>query len=114
MGKDDNSFAPDYETGTQEPKTKASETNQYHFRTNLKAVLSDIEQMLIAKNEAYGNAALEPLNVFCKLPASQRIRARIDEKISRIMNNAQGEDSVMDLIGYLILLRIEEAENKTK
>lgn len=47
----------------------------------------------------------------------EQLKVRIDDKLSRIANNKQnawlGEDSVLDLLGYLILFRIatlEEAE----
>ena len=71
--------------------------------------LGAIRDMLVAKNAYYGNSALEPLRVFSRADAVEQIKVRIDDKLSRLMrgNNA-GEDTVLDLIGYLVLLRIAQ------
>ena len=65
--------------------------------------------MLLSKNKAYGDSALEPDNIFSKLDNAQAICARIDDKLSRIKNNGLDdatEDTLDDLIGYLILVKI--------
>lgn len=65
--------------------------------------------MLIAKNEKYGNSALEPLGVFSNLSAEEGLMVRIDDKLKRIKNGSlqkDDEDVVNDLIGYLVLLKI--------
>ena len=68
-----------------------------------------IGQMLLEKNLKYGNSALEPMRVFSKLDAIAALRVRIDDKISRLLRGDPGdEDTILDLIGYLILLRIAE------
>ncbi len=59
--------------------------------------------MLVQKNKSYGNAVLEPLRIFSHTPALDGIRKRIDEKLSRIKNGDDEEDSRMDLIGHLVL-----------
>ncbi len=70
---------------------------------------SAIAAMLIAKNKAYGNSALSPLRIFSKAPIDEGIRVRIDDKLSRIARvQMAGEDAIMDLIGYLIILRVQE------
>jgi hypothetical protein len=63
-------------------------------------------KLLLAKNRAYGDSALNPIAIFSSGDASQLIRIRIDDKLSRIRNNpdAFGEDPILDLTGYLILL----------
>ena len=39
----------------------------------------------------------------------EQIRVRIDDKLSRLARGqAAGEDVVLDLIGYLVLLRVAE------
>ena len=61
------------------------------------------------KNKAYGDSAITPENIFSKLDNAQAICARIDDKLSRIKNrglNDATEDTLDDLIGYLILLKI--------
>jgi hypothetical protein len=67
-----------------------------------------IEALLLEKNRAYGDSALNPLGIFAKGRAVDLIRVRIDDKLNRIRNapDAFGEDAVMDLIGYLVLLHL--------
>lgn len=68
-----------------------------------------IKAMLLKKNEAYGNSALDPVRVFSRADPVEQIRVRIDDKLSRISRgNAAGEDCVRDLAGYLVLLRVAE------
>tara|TARA_R100000700_G_C3124029_1_gene111882 strand:- start:440 stop:745 length:306 start_codon:yes stop_codon:yes gene_type:complete len=69
----------------------------------------NIKTLLLEKNANYGNSALEPLGIFSKLNAAEAIQARIDDKLARISNkglNDATEDTLDDLIGYLILLKI--------
>ncbi len=73
-----------------------------------------IENMLLKKNAAYGNSAMEPMRIFSSADSLEGIRVRIDDKLSRVKNKAKGEDSVSDLIGYLILLSIMEEDNRVK
>lgn len=66
-------------------------------------------QMLLAKNEAYGDSAINPLRVFSKANPIEQINVRIDDKISRIARGtAAGEDAELDLIGYLVLKRVAQ------
>tara|TARA_Y100000592_G_scaffold25824_1_gene40727 strand:+ start:724 stop:954 length:231 start_codon:yes stop_codon:yes gene_type:complete len=70
--------------------------------------------MLSEKNNAYGNSALKPINIFSKGDATASLCARIDDKLARIKNRGlsdQTEDTLFDLCGYLILLIIAK-ENK--
>jgi hypothetical protein len=72
-------------------------------------VLDEIQELLLQKNEKYGNSALEPLGVFSKLSAKEGLLIRIDDKLKRIKNGSldrDDEDVVNDLIGYLVLLKI--------
>lgn len=64
--------------------------------------------LLLKKNAAYGNSALEPVSVFSKgLSAASRMAVRMDDKISRLARGAtDGEDVLMDLAGYIVLHRI--------
>lgn len=66
-----------------------------------------VKAMLLAKNAAYGNSALEPLRIFSKAPTDEQINVRIDDKLSRLARgSAAGEDVEQDLIGYLLLKRV--------
>ena len=66
-----------------------------------------LANMLVAKNRAYGNSALDPLRIFSKADPAEQIRVRIDDKLSRLARGqAAGEDVELDLMGYLVLLRV--------
>lgn len=67
-----------------------------------------IKAMLIEKNLSYGNSALAPIRVVSKADAAEQLRVRIDDKLNRLKNSGDdlGEDTIQDLIGYLVLLRI--------
>lgn len=67
----------------------------------------EIIELLVEKNGKYGDSALNPINIFSEGDATESLCARIDDKLSRIRNNginADTEDTVKDLCGYLILL----------
>jgi len=73
-----------------------------------------IRDMLLAKNAAYGDSALDPVRIFATSDPVEQIRVRIDDKLSRLSRGAAaGEDVVRDLIGYLVLLRIAERRATT-
>ncbi len=63
--------------------------------------------MLLEKNRAYGNSALDPVRVFSKADPIEQLKVRIDDKLSRLARgSAAGEDVELDLMGYLVLLRV--------
>ena len=79
------------------------------FGWHLDKVVEKITKLLKEKNEAYGNTALNPSNIFSKLDSTEAICARIDDKLARISNrgiNDKTEDTVDDVIGYLLLLKM--------
>lgn len=71
-------------------------------------VCAEIRDLLIAKNRSYGDSALHPIRVFSKLESVEGIKVRIDDKLSRLRSGdgTFKEDVILDLLGYLILLRI--------
>ena len=80
------------------------------FSIAVAEVLIEIKELLISKNQKYGNSALEPLGVFSKLTPEQALFVRIDDKLKRIKNGSlekDDEDVINDLIGYLVLLKIQ-------
>lgn len=86
-------------------------------QNSIKWTCNEIRDLLLAKNKAYGDSALEPDNIFSKLDSSQAICARIDDKLSRIKNvglDDKTEDTLDDLIGYLILLKVSRERNGSK
>lgn len=68
----------------------------------------EIAHMLIKKNIAYGNSALEPINIFSRSSALEQLSTRIDDKLNRVKRGSEypGDDTILDLIGYLVLYRI--------
>jgi hypothetical protein len=81
-----------------------------NFAQEVSTYLLEIRELLISKNLKYGNSALEPLGVFSQLSAKDGLLVRIDDKLKRIKNGSlqkDDEDVINDLIGYLVLLKIE-------
>jgi hypothetical protein len=81
----------------------------------IRSQCNKIAEMLVAKNRSYGDSALHPMAVFGPGDPIVSLGVRIDDKLSRIKNapGAFGEDSLQDLIGYLVLLRLA-LEDKAK
>jgi hypothetical protein len=82
-------------------------------KKKIQKACDSIKALLISKNEKYGDSALQPLGLFSKLNSAEAIKARIDDKLSRIANvglSDATEDTLDDLIGYLLLLKIANGE----
>lgn len=80
------------------------------FGSHVKAVTLGVASMLISKNAQYGNSALEPSRIFSRSSPREQIFVRIDDKLSRIkaQHPDDQEDTILDLIGYLVLLKVQE------
>ena len=71
-----------------------------------------ISRHLLMKNQAYGNSFADPVRIFAKSAPMEQLNVRIDDKIKRLLNQDVSskrrvrEDTVLDLIGYLILKRV--------
>ena len=79
--------------------------------------IEEIRTLLNKKNERYGDAALSPLRIFSKGDPQQGLLVRIDDKLSRISTtglSAEDEDTLDDLIGYLILLKVARANTRAR
>ena len=79
------------------------------MQAQIRSEMQRVTELLIKKNNSYGNSATEPANIFSIGNAVESICARIDDKIMRIANKGINEntfDTIDDLIGYLVLLRI--------
>lgn len=77
------------------------------------AATAKVRELLLDKNDAYGDSALSPLNIFSSANAEYGIRIRIDDKLKRIKNvglDNRTEDTLLDLAGYFILLMIARDE----
>jgi hypothetical protein len=75
---------------------------------DIKRICTQIEKMLIEKNLAYGDSALDPVRIFSKATNIEQLLVRIDDKLSRFARGTDypGDNDIDDLIGYLILLKI--------
>jgi hypothetical protein len=75
------------------------------------AACEEIKEMLLAKNAAYGDSVLNPVRIFSDASAEEQLLVRIDDKLSRLQRGKDaGEDTLSDLIGYLILLKIQRSQ----
>jgi hypothetical protein len=78
-------------------------------KSSIKSKCKKLEELLLYKNEKYGDSALQPLNIFSKAGPVAGLKMQIDHKLKRIMNAGlvdATEDTLQDLAGYLILLMI--------
>lgn len=84
-----------------------NEEDHKAFETCIRAVCQELADMLVAKNKAYGNSVLDPIQGFSRATVEERILMRLDDKLSRLVDGkAAGEDVILDMIGYLILLLV--------
>lgn len=84
----------------------------FTFEEEVRLICEDVAKLLITKNKKYGNSALQPKRIFSTANTVEQICVRIDDKLSRIANQSPSEDEdvVMDLLGYLVLLRIAQKQ----
>jgi len=83
----------------------------------IKRIANEVRDLLLEKNSAYGDSALKPANIFAKGSAVENLACRIDDKLMRIKNRGitgDTEDTIQDLIGYLILLKIAIENERTQ
>lgn len=94
-------------------------------QTAIMTSCEEIKALLLDKNRRYGDSARGPVGVFSNSTPLDQIAARCDDKLSRIRaqggltrvltdNSTDGEDTTLDLIGYLILGRIVAAGERTR
>jgi len=99
MTHDKLQFVPDYKPAPLE--------------NEIRAMCDRLADFLVEKNRAYGNSANEPAAIFAKRADKLLlIDTRIDDKLNRLKKGSEypGDDTVLDLTGYLIL-RMIVAEN---
>tara|TARA_R100001510_G_C7656746_1_gene217124 strand:+ start:6193 stop:6480 length:288 start_codon:yes stop_codon:yes gene_type:complete len=83
-------------------------------QSQISTICDDIKELLLYKNRKYGNSALKPVRIFSESDSVEQILVRIDDKLNRIQQGAglldEDEDVIIDLIGYLVLLKIALAQ----
>ena len=85
-------------------------------KKDIKRVCDNTKNLLIKKNEAYGDSALNPLGIFGNGDAVVSLGARMDDKLMRLKSlgiNKDSVDTLYDLHGYitLLIIAIERKEN---
>lgn len=76
-------------------------------REKIIEITDSMKDLLLYKNEKYGDSALSPKNIFYKGDSTNSILIRLDDKIGRIKNNPDSTpriNDVCDVIGYCVLL----------
>lgn len=76
-------------------------------REKIIEISDSMKDLLLYKNEKYGDSALSPNNIFYKGDSTNSILIRLDDKIGRIKNNTDLKprvNDVCDIIGYCVLL----------
>lgn len=77
------------------------------FAEKISGVLAQTRELLIEKNKAYGNSALDPVRIFSSASALEQILVRLDDKASRLARGSDaGEDVTADMLGYIVLAEI--------
>ena len=69
----------------------------------------ELKELLIQKNIDYNNSLQNPIQVFSKSLPIDGILSRLDDKLNRIKKkgiNDKTEDTISDILGYLIHLKI--------
>lgn len=79
-------------------------------------VCDNTKNLLVKKNQAYGDSALNPLGIFGNGDAVVSLGARMDDKLMRLKSLGVGKESIdtlYDLHGYitLLIIAIERKEN---
>jgi len=82
--------------------------NPSYVQAAITQVCDDVKRTLLEKNHTYGNSALDPLRIFSRADPVEQLNVRIDDKLSRIARGSEfaGDDTELDLIGYLVLKRV--------
>ena len=83
------------------------------MQNNITKTCDGLARLLVAKNQRYGNSALEPIRVFSRADPAEGILVRLDDKLSRIKyasneGNLLRKNDIADMIGYLILYCVKQ------
>lgn len=76
-------------------------------------ICDSMKDLLLYKNQKYGDSALNPNNIFYKGDSTNSIKIRLDDKIGRIKNCEETRiNDVADVIGYCTLLLVSIGAEK--
>ena len=72
----------------------------------IKKVMKELTELLVLKNEQYGDSALNPVGIFANGSAEELIRDRMDDKSSRLAMGhdatEKNDDRSLDLAGRCV------------
>ncbi len=97
-----------------EPTNKLSIFNVEDVKKMISNECDFVKGLLTMKNSQYGNAYFQPLYVLSKASPDERMKIRIEEKLSRLKRildsdeekEVLSEDQILDVIGTLMMMRI--------
>ena len=75
----------------------------------IREIMDALKDLLLYKNQKYGDSAINPKKIFYKGDATSSIQIRLDDKIGRIESNPDSRprvNDVADIVGYGALLLI--------
>lgn len=91
-----------------EEMLKAKKAQEDDFYDRVESKTNAIRDLLVEKNAKYGDVALNPIHIFSPWDSANALKVRIDDKLARMksLGERDDEDTVKDLIGYLVLYQI--------
>ena len=90
-------------------KTKVAGEAPTDTQEKIAALLDSMKDLLLYKNQKYGDSAINPKKIFYKGDSTNSILIRLDDKLGRVMSNTEEKpriNDVADIIGYCTLLMI--------
>ena len=78
-------------------------------RRKIREITEAMKDLLLYKNNKYGDSAISPKKIFYKGDSTNSILIRLDDKLGRVMSNTEDKprvNDVCDIIGYCTLLLI--------
>lgn len=84
------------------------------FEQKVQDILHGMADLLVEKNAAYGNSALDPVRIFSRADTTEQLYVRLDDKINRVKQGHEypGDDTIRDIIGYCTLILIAREGEK--
>ena len=95
-------------------ETERKLTQEYLYiytttQTKIIIIIDSMKELLLYKNQKYGDSAINPKKIFYKGNSTNSILIRLDDKLGRVMSNTEEKpriNDVCDIIGYCTLLLI--------
>ena len=92
---------------TKATKVSANSSGLTDTQKKIVEITDGLQDLLLYKNQKYGDSALHPQHIFYKGDNINSILIRLDDKISRVINSTEPlprDNDTLDIAGYLVLL----------